>query len=66
MMKKLQEDGVTKAWYHLKKPYLYTGSWMEGIKNLEELFETIKDVNPPEAVMRSFNILCPYDKPLPI
>lgn len=54
-----------KAWMHLKKPYLFTGSWLEGVRNLEELHELLKDVNPPEAVLRCFNVMCPYDKKLP-
>jgi hypothetical protein len=35
---------------------------MEGIKNLEELYELIKDIPPAEAIIRAFNILCPYDE----
>jgi hypothetical protein len=60
-MKRLQEEGITN-WHHLRKPYIYTGSWMEGIKNLEELYDLIKDIPPSEAIVRTFNILCPYDK----
>ncbi|KAL4493478.1 hypothetical protein ABPG72_007486 [Tetrahymena utriculariae] len=64
LMKKLQEEGI-KNWHHLKKPYVYTGSWMEGIKSLEELYELIKDIPPAEAIIRAFNILCPYEKEMP-
>ena len=60
-MKKLQSEGI-KNWHHLRKPYIYTGSWMEGIKNLEELYDLIKDIPPSEAIIRAFNILCPYDE----
>lgn len=60
-MKRLQEEGITN-WHHLRKPYIYTGSWMEGIKSLEELYDLIKDIPPSEAIVRTFNILCPYDK----
>ena len=43
LMKKVQENGVqTKQ--HFKKPYLYTGSWMEGVQTIEELFERVKDI----------------------
>jgi len=38
---------------------------MEGINTMEELYESIKDVNPGEVCMRVFNVLCPYDRPLP-
>ena len=46
--------------WHVKRPYIYTGSWAEDIDSLEDLFETFVNVNGPEAAMRSFNILCPY------
>lgn len=46
----------------MRKPYIYTGSWMEGIKNIEELYDLVKDIPPSEAIIRAFNILCPYDE----
>jgi hypothetical protein len=63
-MKKVQESGI-KANHHLKKPYIYTASWMEGINTMEELYDSLKDVSPGETAMRIFNLLCPYDRPLP-
>jgi len=51
--------------HHLKKPYIYTGSWMEGLNTMEELYESLKDITPGEVTMRIFNVLCPYDRPLP-
>ena len=63
-MKKIQENGV-ETYQHLKKPYLYTGSWMEGVLSIDELYDRLKDLNSIEAVLRVFNILCPYDKKLP-
>jgi hypothetical protein len=63
-MKKLQESGVKANW-HMKRPYIYTGSWAEDIESLEDLYETFLNVSGPEAAMRAFNILCPYEKPLP-
>jgi hypothetical protein len=38
---------------------------MEGVNTMEELFDTLKDVTPGETCMRIFNVLCPYDRPLP-
>lgn len=32
-MKKLQEAGVKSNW-HIKRPYIYTGSWAEDIDGL--------------------------------
>jgi hypothetical protein len=64
IMKKVQESGI-KANHHLKRPYVYTGSWMEGINNMEELYAAIKDVPAGEACVRTFNILCPFDRQLP-
>ena len=37
LMKKLQESGIKSSW-HMKRPYIYTGSWAEDIESLEELF----------------------------
>lgn len=37
MMKKIQDEGV-KAYQHIKKPYIYTGSWMEGVQSLGDLY----------------------------
>ena len=65
LMKKIQETGI-QTFQHLKRPYLYTGSWMEGIRTIDELYERFKDIKPAEAALRTFNILCPYDKPLPV
>lgn len=39
---------------------------MEGINTMEELFDSLKDVPPGEACIRIFNILCPYDRALPM
>jgi len=48
------------------KPYLYTGSWMEYVRNLDDLMLQINGVNPNEACMKVFNVLFPYPNPLPI
>ena len=65
LMKKIQETGI-QTFQHFKRPYLYTGSWMEGIRTIEELYDRLRDLRPAEAALRTFNILCPYDKPLPL
>ena len=34
---------------------------MEGVTSLEIVYDRIKDIeNPCEALIRAFNILCPY------
>ena len=63
-LKRVQEFGV-QSYQHAKKPYLFTGSWMEYVRNLDDLMLQINGAKPNEAVMKVFNILFPYDKPLP-
>ena len=60
----MQEFGV-ESYQHVKRPYLFTGSWMEYVRNLDDLMLQINGVRPNEAVMKVFNILFPYGKPLP-
>jgi len=38
---------------------------MEYVRNLDDLMLQINGVRPNEAVMKVFNILFPYGKPLP-
>jgi len=49
----------------VKKPYLFTGSWMEYVRNMDDLMLQLNGTRPNEAVMKVFNIIYPYDKPLP-
>ena len=49
----------------MRKPYLFTGSWMEYVRNQEDLNLQISGCKSFEAVMKVFNILFPYSKPLP-
>ena len=63
-LKRVQEFGV-QSFQHVKKPYLFTGSWMEYVRNMDDLMVQINGTKPNEAVMKVFNILFPYDKPLP-
>jgi hypothetical protein len=37
LLKKLQESGV-KSKFHVKRPYIYTGSWMENVDSIEDLY----------------------------
>jgi len=64
IMKKLQDMGV-RSNQHVKRPYLFTGSWMEGVSTVEQLFDRVKDLSPNEIGLRLFNILYPYDKDIP-
>jgi hypothetical protein len=32
---------------------------------MEELYDALKDITPGEVTVRVFNVLCPYDRPLP-
>jgi len=38
---------------------------MEYVRNLDDLMLQINGCRPNEAVMKVFNVLFPYDKPLP-
>lgn len=64
-MRRIQNFGV-ESFVFQKKPYLYTGSWMEYVRNLDDLMLQINGVNPNEACMKIFNVLFPYPKPLPL
>lgn len=65
LMKKLQESGIKSLW-HIKRPYIYTGSWAEDVEGLEDLYECFINTSGAEAAMRTFNILCPYEKQFPV
>ena len=60
LMTQIQEEGVKNNQY-LKKPYIFTGSWLEGLRNLEDLYIRIKQIpNATDAALRVFNVLHPY------
>ncbi len=60
LMRKIQQEGVNNNQY-LKKPYLFTGSWLEGLRNLEDLFIRIKQIpTVTDAALRVFNVLQPF------
>jgi hypothetical protein len=63
-LKRVQKFGVD-SYQHVKKPYMFTGSWMEYVRSLDDLMLQINGCRSNEAVMKVFNILFPYDKPLP-
>ena len=44
---------------------MFTGSWMEYVRSLDDLMLQVNGCSSNEAVMKIFNILFPYDKPLP-
>jgi len=64
IMKQIQEYGVLNA-QHIKRPYIFTGSWMEGVRSVEDFHDKLIGINPLEAAIRVFNMLFPYDKPYP-
>ena len=64
LLKRIQVFGV-ESFVFQKKPYLYTGSWMEYVRNLDDLMLQINGVNPNEACMKIFNVLFPYPDALP-
>jgi Ca2+-binding EF-hand superfamily protein len=65
LMKKVQETGVA-AQQHMRKPYLFTGSWLDGIKTCTALYNSFSSCSSNEAALRVFNVLCPYLRPKPI
>lgn len=44
---------------------MFTGSWLEGVTSIEQLYERIKGISPNEALMRLFNILEPFEGHIP-
>ena len=44
---------------------MFTGSWLEGVTNIEQLYERIKGISPNEAILRLFNIIKPYEGRVP-
>lgn len=63
-MRKIQEYGVCHN-LHKKKKFIFSGSWMEKIDDITELMASIHETNSSETALKIFNILHPYDKPLP-
>lgn len=65
LLTRVQEYGVN-SYQHVKKPYLFSGSWMESVRTVEDLMKIISGTTSSDAVMRIFNLLFPYKKPLPL
>ena len=65
LLRRIQTYGV-ESFVFQKKPYLYTGSWMEYVRNLDDLMLQINGCSSNEASMKVFNVLFPYPDPLPI
>jgi ankyrin repeat protein/Ca2+-binding EF-hand superfamily protein len=64
LLRKVQETGV-QANQHIKKPSLYSGSWVEGVLTTAALHNELSSVPSSEAVIKVFNVLFPYPKTLP-
>lgn len=64
LLRKVQEAGVLSN-QHIKKPSLYSGSWVEGIVNTAALHNELSSYPSGESVIKVFNVLFPYPKALP-
>lgn len=64
LLRRIQAFGV-ESFIYQKKPYLYSGSWLEYVDDLDGLMLQINGTTPNEACMKIFNVLFPYPKPLP-
>lgn len=60
-MKRIQQNGVKMGLHH-RRPYLFTGSWFEGVNNINDLHQKIQEISGTEALIRAFNIVCPYEE----
>ena len=65
LLRRIQKFGID-SYVFKKKRYLYTGSWMEYVNNLDDLMLQVNGVNSNEACMKIFNVLFPYPEPLPL
>lgn len=64
IMRKIQDHGV-QSYQHIKRPYMFTGSWLEDINKLEDFHTKIASLTATEATLRIFNVLFPYEKEFP-
>ena len=60
----IQSYGV-KTMQHLTKPEIYSGSWLERIHNIDDLYNFLKRLSPQESAIAIYNVLSPYSKTLP-
>lgn len=63
-LRNIQNYGV-KSMQHLSKPELYSGSWLEKVNNVEDLYKFLSTLSSPEAAIAIFNVLSPYTDTLP-
>ena len=63
-LRSIQAYGV-KSMQHLSKPELYSGSWLEKISNVEDLYKYFSTLSSPEAAIAIFNVLSPYTDSMP-
>jgi len=64
-LRKIQEYGV-QTMQHLSKPYLYSGSWLEDVKSIDDLQRVLNGGTVVEGIMKIFNVLHSYEKAYPI
>eukprot|EP00826_Nyctotherus_ovalis_P011155 TRINITY_DN12910_c0_g2_i1.p1 TRINITY_DN12910_c0_g2~~TRINITY_DN12910_c0_g2_i1.p1 ORF type:complete len:590 (+),score=142.61 TRINITY_DN12910_c0_g2_i1:1041-2810(+) len=64
MLTQIQEHGI-KSYQHIKRPYLFSGSWLEGVNSIEDFMNAINSTSPSEAVLKVFNVLHPCNSSLP-
>lgn len=59
IMERVQEGGLQQM-EHIKRPHLFTGSWMIDVASHQQLLgQTLRYVPGPEVAMRVFNLLRP-------
>jgi len=59
IMERVQEGGIEQM-EHIKRPHLFTGSWMVDVSSHQQLLgQTFKYVPGPEVCIRVFNMLRP-------
>ena len=63
-LKNIQDYGI-KTQEHLVKPELYSGSWLEKVNNISELYKFFEKYTPHESALAIYNIMIPFVNPLP-
>jgi hypothetical protein len=61
-MERIQQGGIEQM-EHIKRPHLFTGSWMADVSSHQQLLgQVLKYVPGPEVCIRIFNLLRPPSK----
>ena len=60
----IQNYGV-QTMQHLTNPEIYSGSWLERIHNMDDLYKYLSKLSPQESAIAIYNVLSPYNKTLP-